>query len=93
MFINATCYKLLISFIVVNLTSMYKEISPLMYTCVKLNGGTGTKMSYKNLIKNDILHWNQTVLKSSVGCLIVWELNIMNAEVAYPFSIYVPDLM
>lgn len=51
MFINATCYKLLISFIVVNLTFMYKEISPLMYTCVKLNGGTGTKMSYKNLIK------------------------------------------
>lgn len=33
MFINATCYKLLISFIVVNLTFMYKEISPLMYTC------------------------------------------------------------
>lgn len=93
MFINATCYKLLISFIVVNLTFMYKEISPLMYTCVKLNGGTGTKMSYKNLIKNDILHWNLTVLKSSVGCLIVWELNIMNVEVAYPFSIYVPDLM
>lgn len=87
MFINATCYKLLISFIVVNLTFMYKEISPLLYTCVKLNGGTGTKMSYKNLIKNDILHWN------SVGCLIVWELNIMNVEVAYPFSIYVPDLM
>lgn len=93
MFINATCYKLLISFIVVNLTFMYKEISPLMYTCVKLNGVTGTKMSYKNLIKNDILHWNLTVLKSSVGCLIVWELNIMNVEVAYPFSIYVPDLM
>lgn len=39
MFINATCYKLLISFIVVNLTFKYKEISPLMYTCVKLNGG------------------------------------------------------
>lgn len=32
MFINATCYKLLISFIVNNLTFMYKEISPLMYT-------------------------------------------------------------
>lgn len=57
MFINATCYKLLISFIIVNLTFTYKEISPLMYTCVKLNGGDW----YQNELQKSNKKWHTSL--------------------------------